>query len=492
MAAVTPHLTIAPFLQGYDPATGRLTVHVTLAPVGDPRAALTDGFTAAVPPGPAFAGATIVLRAHASGDPSVVPTLADVPALPEDLTLGMPAQQADLFDALAARYQITKPQGAPVRNPGLTLRKYLPESYRAAFAFVAPRTELAVTDDSYECARSCPPPTPPVVTPPDESISWGEAFAALMRQPAAARAAGLIHTVEVDAAPFADGGFLFLSLAPGSDFAAQHAAAPEFVDVFATRVPRLVAAEPRAVFTPVLFPVAADAATSAALGSFDDAFAEALRFDDGFTRIVHCNQPTTADPNVEPTAAGSAPVTDYGLQIGWDDEDIAISLNRALSPSEPGKPPLAVAPPGFSGWRVDARPLGAANWSSLCRIRGDGIVLGVDIDPFEDELAVEVQPSRLGEGMWLRPYHARWRARSLVAPTTAESLLAGRRDPAPVPYEAVGLGDVALRYGRAYEVRVRMRDVTGGGPGAGAKAFHAGEAGSATWRMRRFVPLGQV
>ncbi|MBA3415406.1 MAG: hypothetical protein H0U10_09300, partial [Chloroflexia bacterium] len=125
-------------------------------------------------------------------------------------------------------------------------------------------------------------------------------------------------------------------------------------------------------------------------------------------------------------------------------------------------------------------------------IRGDGIVLGVDLDPFEDELAVEVQPSRLGDGMWLRPHHARWRARSLVAPTTAELLLAGRRDPAPVPYEAVGLDDVPLRYGRTYEVRVRMRDVTGGGPGAGAQAFHAGEAGLATWRMRRFVPLGQV
>lgn len=492
MATNTARLSIVPFLQAYDPVTQRLTVNLLVAPVGDPRLPLTDGFVPAVVPGPAFIDAKLVLRANASGDPGVLPTLADVPASPGDLPLARAPDQKKIFDALADQFTITKPQATPERKPTLGVRKYLPSTYQTSFAFVAPKTQLAVTDDAYFCARKCPPSAIPTPSPPDDRISWGDAFAVLVRQPVVARAAGLIHTIVIDATPFAAGGFLFFSLASGSDYAAQAIASPDFIDLFATRVPKLLPNVARSVFTPVLFPVAADAVAAASLGSFDDVFAEALRFDDGFTRIVHCNQPTTVDPNVEADAAGAPPQTDVGLQIGWDDEDIAVSVNRALSPDEPGKPPLPVAPPGFSGWRVDARRTGDPGWTSLCAIRSDGFTLGAAIDPFEDELGVEIQASRLGDGMWLQPYHTRWRARSLVAPTTAETQLSGRRVTSEMPYEATGLGDLVLRYGQSYDIRVRMRDVSGGGPRLDDAPFHAGEAPVATWQMRRFVPLGQV
>ena len=489
MAAPLARLTIVPYLQAFNAAASTLRVNILLAPLGDPRDALNAGLPGA--PSPPFAGSSIVLRAHLSTDAATVPTIADVAAVPGTFPLAMPPTQTPIFDAVAAQFTITKPPVAPERKAANRLGKYLPESYRSAFAFVEPRTRLAVTDDSYACARKCPPKDLPPVMPPDPAISWGEVFAALLRQPPAARAVGLIHTVTLNVgAAFADAGYLFFTLDQSSDFAAQAAADPHFVRVFATRVPRLLPLHKRAVFTPVLFPVAEDAAAAALLGPLDTVFGEAVKFDDGFAKIVHCAQPTTADGNAD-GGPGMPPATDLGIKIGWDDEDVLVTLNRAMCPDEPGKGAVPEAPPGFSGWCVDVREKGSSEWTSLCRIEGDGIDFGnpaAVLPAYEQELAVEVQPSRLAGSMWMQPWHTSWRGGSLVVRTEMEQQLAGIRNATSAPYRAIGLAAVSLRYRNTYEFRVRMRDATGGGPTAGDRPETPGEAPIASWQMRRYVP----
>ena len=51
---------------------------------------------------------------------------------------------------------------------------------------------------------------------------------------------------------------------------------------------------------------------------------------------------------------------------------------------------------------------------------------------------------------------------------------------------------VPLRYGQHYEFRVRLTDLTGGGPDWLDDPIHSGEAPIAPWRFRRFVPPGIV
>src|SRR3712207_340261 len=126
-------------------------------------------------------------------------------------------------------------------------------------------------------------------------------------------------TVPVGGA-FEKGGWLCFPLEAETTFTDQLAADAEFVRTYATRVPKLVPGEARAVFTPTLFPVMPNAAAIAALGNFDQALREAAVYDDGFTRIVHASQPRTRDP-IEESEVGTPPVEDLGLAVGWDDED---------------------------------------------------------------------------------------------------------------------------------------------------------------------------
>ena len=288
-------LTILPFLQAWDPATTELTVRLLSMPVTDPRRPLTEGWVGAAP-GPAFIGANIALKAAFPGEPGKVPTLADVPGTGPDLPLAAPPEQMQIANELAAQFAISLPAEAPVRRAEFRLGKYLPQSYRRAFAFVAPKTGLAFTDDTYHCELRCPlkgPPRPP--RPP--GMSWAEAFAYLLRSLPAARAMGLVHEFKVDVGTsFTEGGWLFFRLAPSIDFAAQATADVQFIRTYATRVPKLPAASPRSVFTPVIFPVGEDAAAAAALGPLDEVFPEAALYDDGFAKVVHAWQPTTIDP----------------------------------------------------------------------------------------------------------------------------------------------------------------------------------------------------
>ena len=487
-----PRLTICTYLSSWSPGDTQLAVNLLVIPIGDPGEPLTAGL--AVPPGPAFEGATLEVQAHIGSDPTVLPTLADVPGS-TSLLLSAPPTQAAIFDEFRNSLDLSLPPEPAVRSGSANLKKYLPLSYRRSFGFTGPRTQLAVIDDSYYCAKRCPPSSIPEPAPNDERLSWGELFAMLLRQPEVARAAGLIHTISLDVGnAYQDGGWLFFTLGAGGAFHDQVTSDPTFARWFATRVPRLGEGT-RPVFTSVLFPVAADATAAATFGPLDQVYPEAIAYDDGFAKIVHADQPRSTDPYDEEDEPEEerfpAPLSDAGIRLGWDDESVVERLDRGLSAASPEGAPLPDAPSGAAGYRVDVRPTGAEAWTSLCRIASPGMSIGTaNIAAFEAELTVEVHPSQLDGQYWLPPSYTQWRGSSLVATTSDERDVLGEPSDDPLPYDPLGADEVPLRYGAAYEFRVRMVDATGGGPALDEVAVNTAEAPVARHRFRRFVPLG--
>jgi hypothetical protein len=488
--APVPRLTLTPYLQRWNAAAASLTINALLVPDGDPRQPLTAGFA---PAGPAIADATPVLRANLIASAEALPLRTDVD---HGLTLPLapPAGRRDVFDQLDALFSPSAPAELTPRSAERTLRKHLPRSYRDAFAFAAPRTELAVTDDTYRCLLRCPPrtpPTPPPASPPPRS--WLDALGYALRQPQVLRAAGLLHTLEV-ALPaadyYVDGGWLFLTL-DASDAYAGVAGMPGFLRSFATRVPPLAAGRVRPLFTAVLFPVFADAtAAAAAGGDYDPVFEEATRFDDGFAKIVHAAQPQ-AMLHLDELGESPLPLQDLGVQLGWDDEDVLIGQNRHVGLEPDGSEPPE-APRGVVGYRVDVRPAGGA-WTSLAAVHADHVVLGRhDLGSFDGELRTEVHPRSLSGSLWLPAYFTSWIGGSLVVRSADDKTLRGVPDATAPVYAPVGLDAVPLRYGHGYDVRVRMADASGGGPAPDAEPVNAGERPVAHVAFRRWVAPKQL
>jgi hypothetical protein len=486
-----PRLTLIPYLQRWNASSSTLTINALLVPDGDPRLSLTDGFGVA---GPAIADAQPVLRANliASADQLPLTTAVDhALALP----LTQQAGRGAVFDQLDALFSPSAPAQLTPRTADRTLRKYLTRSYRDAFAFVAPRTELAVIDDSYHCLLRCPPkspPTPPPAAPPPRS--WLDALGYAMRQPQILRAAGLLHTLEValpGAGYYSDGGWLFLTLDAAGDYASA-AALPGFLRSFATRVPSLSGDHERPLFTAVLFPVFADAtAAAAAGGDYDPVFAEAIRFDDGFAKIVHAAQPQ-AMLHLDEAGDSPPPVQDLGVQLGWDDEDVLIGQNRHVGLEPDGSEPPE-APRGVMGYRVDVRAAGATAWTSLAAVHADAVPLGgLDLGSFDGELRTEVHPRSLDGSLWLPAYFTSWIDGSLVVRSADDKTLRGVPNATPPLYESVGADAVPLRYGRSYELRVRMADASGGGPTVDEAPVDPGERPVAGVAFRRWVPPRQL
>jgi hypothetical protein len=99
-----------------------------------------------------------------------------------------------------------------------------------------------------------------------------------------------------------------------------------------------------------------------------------------------------------------------------------------------------------------------------------------------------------GEDAWLPLYFAQWAGSSLVLPDPAVRLLAASWGPNPVtaptavPNPRPDLSGVpALRYGTDYDFRVRLVDLTGGGPDVGAAPVHPGPVPLTLAKFRRYV-----
>lgn len=488
--ATTTKLTLVPYLQRWDHTARILSIRLLIAPGGNPLEPL-----AAVPAGvPAFADAHLAFTVKLSDSVNALPqqTLVDQTViLPDPGHVPPTAASANaraIFSAIKAALDIPdgaasdtfSPQG---RDLTKQLRKYLPRSYRQSFAFIRPRTSLAVIDDTYHCLMTCPPdPQPP---PPPMVIGWGEALAFAMRQPRLAEALGMIVNLDVklDAAPRLEhGGWLWVELAAASDYFALAAGTPGFLRSFATRVPELPVAAERAVFTPVVFPVSDNAAAASALGNFDKVFVEALRFDDGFSKIVHARQPLSADI-LDEDGTGAPIGRDEGVQLGWDDEDILEGQNRALGAPPDGEDPV-LAPRGVFGYRVDVRPEGGATWTSLSKVMAP-LDLGVDLGMALEERWSEVAPAEHSQQVWLPSWFVNWRGGSLVATTTDEQRLMNVPPGRPVTTIPVDADTVELRFGNRYEFQVRLADTTGGGPASDASPVRVGEAPMALLHMKR-------
>jgi hypothetical protein len=483
--ATTPSfvLSLLAFPQRFDGSN--IDLRILIMPQGDPLLPLITGVVP-TPDSPAFADATPTFVAE------LIPSLAALPAPTATtseaaLSTVTPAGIRPLFEQLATQFNIAlDAPGQTPRRTGYTVSKYLPESYRAAFNFDRPQTPFASTDDTYFCMFEHPAITTPQ-PPPPSTVSWGRVIGFLLRQPLLAAAAGLLYetTLALPEPTFFDnGGWLYLGLAPGSDFSAQLAVNSALLQPYAARIPPL--SGPRPLFSAVLFPVLATPPT----GSYDSVFVEAEDYDDGFAKIVHGAQPERA-ALLDASPDGLPPTADFGLRLGWDDEQVTTWFNRQIDAD------AIDAPFGTAGYRVDVREHGMTAWHSLCRVTAALSLGATPLGTFNGELGVETvpvqhDPAQPGD-WWLPSYFAQWRGTSMVLTDPVALQLHGTPNPsAGQPYTAVGDTNVPLRYGRSYDFRVRMMDLSRGGPLVIDTPVNPAPAPTGTVPFRRYVPFKAV
>jgi hypothetical protein len=484
---MTTQLRIFAFPQHWDGA--RLELRVLTAPFGNPMQPLQP-----LQPGlPSFADAQLVLSAKLIGGSMSLPTAATVDEA-QRLQIQTPADMSAVYQAFATHFGVDPTAPQPyVAAVNTRFLKMLMPSYRDASGHRQSRTELAVTDNRYVCAladgarpskRAPKPAVPP---------KWDAVLAMALRQPVVAEQLGLIHRAFVtpdDQARWSEGGWLYVDLDPESDYFAA-AAQPDFLKLYAARLPPLLAGKPRAVFAPVLFPVSAVLPA----GSFDEVLQEAETYSDGFARLVHSYQPDRVD-YLNLSKQGERRmrlIEDTGLRLGWDDEQIVIWLNRqVVDDPRNGSASARDTPLGVRGYRLDVRDVESnAKWHSLVAMQGSIHIGNLAPLAFDGDMAIELAANQL-QGQrdgdyWLPPYFARWTGGSVIAPDPLAFQLGGA-DRSARTLEPVGATDVPLRYGREYEFRVRLADLTGGGPKAAL--IDTPEAATARCRFRRYVPPG--
>jgi hypothetical protein len=260
-------LSILTFPQRYDGAS--LHLRVLLVPRlsavwnGDPLQPLIQNFPNAGDTTPAFADANLQLEARVMKGVERFPVNAPVDftgALPQ--ASGVRANARALFQELIGpgqgRFQLSAapPKLAEPVKTEIFIKKYLPRTYRDAFLFTGPRTPDAVTDDSYHCAIKEAKDPNPLFQPSPDTVNWGQIYAFCLRHSQLAIELGLIRmaSVAVDALLFETGGFVYVDLAAGSDYAAQAAADFTFLKRYAARIPPLDAGTARQLFAAVQFP----------------------------------------------------------------------------------------------------------------------------------------------------------------------------------------------------------------------------------------------
>jgi hypothetical protein len=449
MAIATASLNLLAFPQHWDGAG--LTVRFLCLPQGNPREPLQPGLIS-------FADANLQFEARLIGSLDHLPRAADalpVGPLPLDEP---PEQKAALFAELEENQFKIKPEEPPppVAPPTPSFRKAVTASYRE---LVGNRqlSRWLTEEKDYECAlhaaRDAQPLEPEVLS---DELAWGELLAFALRQPKLATALGLIgqtRVVPADADFYARGGWLHIGLHASGDLADD----PALVSSFAARIPPLAANAERYVYAALLFPV--DDA-----GVADEAFHDAERYDRGFARLVHAAQ---GDEDGD------------GIRLAWDDEQIAEAFARQVAAT-------SSRPMGTAGFRVDVQDAeGDGTWHSLERVTSlDDLKLGeLVIGRYEGEAVVEVVPVQpspaLPTDFWMPPYFCTWRGSSLVLTDPDLTRLHQRPDFDPAfdsmrlgrekTFAPVGDKDVPLLYGHSYRFRVRLADLSYGGPDFGVE-----------------------
>ena len=474
MPGSATRLTLLPYAQSFDGAN--VVLRLLLLPGGSPLEPLNPGDPTTAPFSTANLSFSLTLTSGLADMPPAGTHTTTTTALPA------PAQAQALFTKLAATFAInpTPPPASPRRS--MTVLKHLPPSYRDASGVTQPRTPFALTDDSYACAHRQirkPKPLPHRADP----IPWGRVIAIALRQPKLAEALGLIRTVDVPvpADALRHGGWVHVTLDPAGD--AGLLGVPGALSVFASRIGPLT--DPATLFSAVLFPV-----PPSGTASYDTPFVEAIDYVDGFAKVVHAAQQQSADPYAD-TPDGTRPLRETGIRIGWDDEQVAVWLNRQTQVLGPSDPNTTM---GVAGYRVDVREAGDANWHSLCGVHSDVSVDGIDLGNYDGEQAVETHPTQLdadttGE-YWLPAYFARWLGAAVIGGDPIGRQLSGAPAPAGGGVQPVDPG-VPLRYGTTYEFRVRLADHSSGGPDTAAQPTVPAIAPTASLPFRRWIPPGK-
>ena len=447
MTIATSALNLLAFPQRWN--NGVLTLRWLCLPRANPLLPLAPGL-------PPFHEATLRFEARLIGSLNNLPRAADsVAAGPDPLDLvEPPLNKASLFDELTRRFTIDN-GNAPAGPAAPRFRKPVTASYRALVGSRGLSDAMADTGD-YRCAlhaaHDSQPAAPAVLR---NTLRWGELLAFALRQPKLAAALGLTGQAQValpDAAFFARGGWVYVALHPSSDGAGDLA----LVSSYAARLGPLDAE--RNLYAAMLFPV--DGATVG-----DDAFRDAERYERGHARLVHAAQ---AHDSVDSDQAGD------GIRLGWDDEHVAGAFSRQLDAQ-------TSTPMGTAGYRVDVRnSAGDGSWHSLQSVQSRGpLMLGdLVIGDYAGESVVEVAPARVSPALpsefWIPPYFCTWRGSSLVLTDPDLTRLHSRAGFDPEfddhrlnreqVFDPVDDKAVPLRYGQSYDFRVRMADLSRGGP----------------------------
>ena len=477
---------------------------------------------------PAFADAKLSFVAIIVSELSEWPgtTGAKVNSVPVTLNSSNPVKARRLFEALANQFHFdAKDQSTKNTNPNVNLKlntapeplsfersvkKYLPHSYRQSFNFVAPRSKNAVTDVSYHCAVRDAKPNPKFVSSSDK-INWGQLFACVMRQPQLAEAVGFICRMEfeVDETHFPKGGWLYIDLADDSEYKSQQTQDSDFVKQYAVRIPALEMGKPRSLFGAIQFPVS----LSVPKGNYDEILIEAAEYDDGFASIVHAVQPISHNLLLE-ESDGFHPIKEIGIRLGWDDEQLLIWYIRQLAEDVVGSQQRIDAPIGAFGYKIDVREksstLTKTLWQSLNGVSAKAELTVVDpvtgevisLGDFSDkELNYQVYPSQLdgdaSKSFWLPMYFATWSGKSMVLPDEEADdiyqntkLLENKNNLNKV--YTPSLITTELRYGRTYQFRIRLGDMSGGGPHIGLKANQETASQIAECHFKRYVAPSTV
>jgi hypothetical protein len=436
----------------------------------------------------------------------------------------------NIFTTLANEFEIVAnpadpdaPSSLSSKQPVL-LKKYLPEAYRNAFSFGKPTNSNAVTDDSYFCSLKNNDFVKPYVR--NNKVNWAQVLAFALQQPLLAKALGILYTdIEIpldDADFFKEGGWIYfdfddtvlanttLNLTDSND-----------VQYYAARIPATITS--RQVFTPVLFPVLQiiDAfGTTEATVPFDDVFKEAVIYDDGFAKIVHCSQAINSNPILE-IKEGPAPLMDTGIRLGWDDEQILTWMGRSFADTHlPQASQKAHSKLAISRYRIDVAEISKqaydsddisiteneanGNWRSQVAINSiEDLKIGdIDLGAYQGESGVQVSPVRSNEienRLWLPAFFSFWNGASLAVPDLipdeinnvtkykAAEVAKNADKNAPLLYKQTAGTEVSLKYGKHYAFRVRLSDISGGGPVANDKALIPGENGICKHKFTRNV-----
>lgn len=469
----------------------------------------------------AFVNASFTLKAWlVKGDSDKLPSsgnhVTDANYEPKHKLIFQTKNRENIFNAIAAQFDIeSNPAPLSGKQPA-TLKKYLPEAYRNAFTFSQPRSSNAVTDDSYFCSLKTNSFANPYMK--NDKVNWAQILAFALSQPLLAKALGILYTdVEIpldNTDFFNEGGWVYFDFDETDDANTTiHLTGNDaIVQYYAARIP--AATESRQVFAPVLFPVLHldDFGNEEATVPFDDVFKDVVQYDDGFVKIVHCSQAVNTNPILE-TKEGPSPLMDTGIRLGWDDEQILTWMNRSFADTH-----LGLMPPGsqkahskftVNRYRIDVAEISQAafdsddisitenetkgNWKSQVAISSKEplmLTANITLGDYEGESGVQVSPARSNDNerqLWLPAFFAFWNGASLAIPDPipeeinniakykdAEVIKNPDKNP-PVLYKQTPGTEMELKYGKHYAFRIRLSDISGGGPVRDDEALNSGE-----------------